>query len=283
MRRFIDSLKARCRNRRGSSRKPPRGFEQLETRCMLAAVTWTGLGNGTSWTDTHNWSTVTQLPGAGDDVTISISGTPTIQLASGIQSINSLVTSNLVKLTGGTLQIGTTAQLGANLTLAGGTVLGGTFSETGGAVISLSSSGGKLDGVTVNGIIDAATQSGNVTVYDGLTLNGTLSLGNAGGSTSGQILFGDSTHATGSLAGTGTVVFGASASNSINNNSNLGGASGTLTLGRTSRSTARADRSSTTLRPAASSTRAPSMPTRPAVRSCLAASMAAYRIRGRSK
>ena len=233
MRRFIDSLKARRRNRRGRfdpHRRRPYGFEQLEGRYLLTAVSWTGAGDGTNWTNPANWSTQA-VPGPADDVTISISGTPTIQLSSGIQSINSLVTSNFVKLTGGTLQIGTTAQLGANLTLAGGTVLGGTFSETGGAVISLSTSGGKLDGVTINGVIDAATQSGNMTVYDGLTLNGTLSLGNAGGSTSGQILFGDSTHAAGSLAGTGTVVFGASASNSINNDSNLGGASGTLTLG----------------------------------------------------
>ncbi|HEV3343404.1 MAG TPA: hypothetical protein VG125_23735, partial [Pirellulales bacterium] len=178
----------------------------------------------------NNWSTHA-LPGPADDVTISISGNPTIQLSSGVQSINSLVTSNLVKLTGGTLQVGTTAQIGANLILAGGTVLGGTFTETGGAVISLSTSGGTLDGVTVDGIIDAATQSGKVTVYDGLTLNGTLSLGNTGGSTSGQILFGDSTHAADSLMGTGAVVFGAFFGNSINNDSNLGGASGTLTFG----------------------------------------------------
>ena len=234
MRRFIDSLKVRGRNRRGRfdpHRRRPYGFEQLEGRYLLTAVSWTGLGDHTSWTDTHNWSTVTQLPGAGDDVTISISGSPTIQLASGTQSIQSLATTNLLKLTGGTLQIGTTAQIGANLMLAGGTILGGTINEIGGAVIALSTSGGKLDGVTVNGSIDAATQSGKMTVYDGLTLNGTLSLGNVSGSTSGQILFGDSTHAAGSLAGTGAIVFGASAGNSINNDSNLGGASGTLTLG----------------------------------------------------
>ena len=221
----------RARNRRRDlDRKRLRGFERLESRCLLTAVSWTGGGDGTSWTNPANWST-DALPGSADNVTIGISGNPTIQLSSGIQSINSLVTSNLVKLTGGTLQIGTTAQIGANLTLAGGTILGGTISETGGAVITLSTSGGKLDGVTVNGSIDAATQSGKVTVYDGLTLNGTLSLGNASGSTSGQILFGDSTHAAGSLAGTGTVVFGASAGNSINNDSNLGGSAGMLTVG----------------------------------------------------
>jgi hypothetical protein len=175
MRRFIDSLKARRRNRRARfdpHRRRPYGFEQLEGRYLLTAVSWTGAGDGTSWTNPANWSTHA-LPGPADDVTISISGTPTIQLASGVQSINSLVTTNFVKLAGGTLQIGTTAQIGANLTLAGGTIMGGTFNETGGAVISLSTFGGKLDGVTINGVIDAATQSGKATVYDGLTLNGT--------------------------------------------------------------------------------------------------------------
>ena len=191
---------------------------------MLAAVSWTGLGDQINWADPNNWSTQA-VPGPSDDVTISIAGNPTIQLSSGTQSINSLVNTNLVELSGGTLQVATTAQIGANLMLAGGTILGGTFTETGGAVISLSTSGGTLDGVTVNGVIDAATQSGNVTVYDGLTLNGTLSLGNTGGSTSGQILFGDNTHAADGLTGTGTVVFGASSSDSINNNSSLGGAS----------------------------------------------------------
>ena len=234
MKRLFDSLKAQSQKSRTELQNSPsillRGVERLETRRMLAGVSWTGMGDRVNWTDNNNWST-DAVPGPGDDVTIGISGNPTIQLSSGIQFINSLVTSNVVKLTGGTLQIGTTAQIGANLILAGGTILGGTFNETGGGVISLSTSGGKLDGVTVNGIIDAATQSGNATVYDGLTLNGTLSLGNSGGSTSGQILFGDSTDAAGGLTGTGAVVFGASSSNSINNNSSLGGASGTLTFG----------------------------------------------------
>jgi RHS repeat-associated protein len=226
-----DSTSGRKLNGRIVWRKWLRGFERLEDRRMLDSVSWTGMGDGVNWTNAKNWST-NAVPGQADDVTISVSGNPTIQLSSGIQFINSLVTSNVVKLTGGTLQIGTTAQIGANLILAGGTILGGTFNESGGGLISLSTFGGKLDGVTVNGIIDAATQSGNATVYDGLTLNGTLSLGNSGGSTSGQIMFGDSTHAAGGLMGTGAVVFGASASNSIGNNSSLGGASGTLTVGQ---------------------------------------------------
>ena len=235
MRRFIGSLDARRGNRRRARSAPYKrrryGLEQLERRCLLTAVSWNGHGDGTSWTDRANWST-DAVPAPGDDVTISISGNPTIQLSSGTQSINSLVTSNLVKITGGTLQVATTAQIGANLTLAGGTILGGTYSETEGAAIALTTSGGTLDGVTVNGVIDAATQSGTATVYDPLTLNGTLSLGNTGGTTFGQILFGDSTHAAGSLAGTATVAFGASSSNSIDNNSSLGGASGTLTVGQ---------------------------------------------------
>jgi hypothetical protein len=126
-RRFIASLNAHRGSRRARSAPCGRrrfGLEQLERRYLLTAVSWNGHGDGTSWTDRLNWSTGA-VPAPGDDVTISISGNPTIQLSSGTQAINSLVTSNLVKITGGTLQVAATAQIGANLTLAGGTILGG--------------------------------------------------------------------------------------------------------------------------------------------------------------
>src|SRR5271169_6649969 len=99
MKRLFDSLKARRRSRAPSCKIPRRillrGVELLETRRMLAAVSWTGLGDQINWTDPNNWSTQA-VPGPSDDVTISIAGNPTIQLSSGTQSINSLVTTNLV-------------------------------------------------------------------------------------------------------------------------------------------------------------------------------------------
>jgi hypothetical protein len=48
-------------------------FERLEVRQLLAAVSWTGLGDGQLWSDPNNWSTET-MPGPGDDVSINLPG-----------------------------------------------------------------------------------------------------------------------------------------------------------------------------------------------------------------
>src|SRR4051812_641587 len=64
--------------------------ELLEPRRLFAAVSWDGGGDGVHWTSAANWST-DALPTAADDVTISITGSPTVILDSGAQSINSLV------------------------------------------------------------------------------------------------------------------------------------------------------------------------------------------------
>ena len=88
---------------------------------------------------------------------------------------------------------------------------GGTISESGGAELVFTSSGGTLDGVTANADLDlASNNSANVHIVNGLTLNNaTVRLGNAAGSTYGQMYF-DTTE---TLGGTGTVVFGKSGSN----------------------------------------------------------------------
>ena len=115
MKLFNDSLTSRRRNRRARllrHGRRPYGFEQLEGACLLtAAVSWTGAGDVAQLNNPANWSN-NALPGPTDDVTINVAGSPTIQLASGTQSINSLVTTSVVELTGGTLQIGTTAKSG---------------------------------------------------------------------------------------------------------------------------------------------------------------------------
>jgi hypothetical protein len=49
--------RSRTIRRTGSRRRLLRGVELLETRRMLAAVSWTGAGDGTSWTNSANWST----------------------------------------------------------------------------------------------------------------------------------------------------------------------------------------------------------------------------------
>ena len=97
----------------------------------------------------------------------------------------------------------------------GGTVDGGVVSESGGAELAFTNYGGLLkDGVTFDGNMDldaglnaSLQNSPTLRVDGGLTLNGTMYLGNAASSALGSIIFGDNTNAPGSLVGSGTVVF----------------------------------------------------------------------------
>src|SRR5438045_6246751 len=73
--------------------------ERLEPRRLLSAVSWDGGGDGVNWTNRFNWST-DQLPAADNDVTISSTAHPTVQIASGTQSIQSLVSDEAIMLSG---------------------------------------------------------------------------------------------------------------------------------------------------------------------------------------
>jgi hypothetical protein len=91
---------------------------------MAANVTWAVDADGT-WTTATNWSSNPALPGVGDDVTISrAAGNFLVTLASGSQSINSLVSDERLTLTGGTLTLAAGSTVNNTFTLAGGT-LGG--------------------------------------------------------------------------------------------------------------------------------------------------------------
>jgi RHS repeat-associated protein len=102
--------------------------------------------------------------------------------------------------------------------LSGGTIAGGTVSESGGSELAFTQSGGLLNQVVVNGDMDLdaglspAIQGSAefVNVHGGLTLNGTMYLGNAATSVFGTVTFGDSVNVPDSLLGSGTVVFSGS-------------------------------------------------------------------------
>jgi hypothetical protein len=113
-------------------------------------VSWDGGGDGTNWTDPLNWST-NALPQPADDVTISVGANPTILIPSGTQSINSLVTDEAIRTTGGTLAVATTAQSSQSVTLAGGGLSGGAWTLSAGSSILATSSGGTLANVTITG------------------------------------------------------------------------------------------------------------------------------------
>ena len=128
-----------------------------------------------------------------------------------------MATSGLFDSNGGTLNItGTLKNSGSTLALTAatgsltfsGTIQRGTITESGGA--ELMSANGTLDGVTVAGVLDLASNNATVYIVDGLVLNNaTVYLGNTTGSTYGDLCF----EGTQTLGGTGTVLFGASGSN----------------------------------------------------------------------
>ena len=159
------------------------------------------MGDDTSWADPDNWSGGQGVPAPGDDVTINAGAGTTIKIANGeLDSITSLV-SNSPIVNGGTLTVATTAQISANLTV-GGVLQGGTWSFTSGNVMNVSGSfTASIEGVTLDGNLDAATAISTFTVGN-LTLNGTLSLGNVAGSTYSQM------DVNGFLGGAGSIVFG---------------------------------------------------------------------------
>jgi hypothetical protein len=95
-----------------------------------------------------------------------------------------------------------------------------------------SDSGGRLtNGVTVNGIIDGSQIPGAIAgILGGLTLNGTMYLGNASGTVSTNLYFGNGGSPAGNLMGTGTVTFGG-ANNFLRNDSGQSGTDGQMIIG----------------------------------------------------
>ena len=128
-------------------------------------------------------------------------------------------TGGTVNLTGTVDNAGTTLAFTATTgswNLLGGSFTGGTVTEAGGAELTFTSSGGTLAGVTFDNDLDLATDNdANATVTGGLTLadGATVFVGNAAGSTYGQLFFGT----TETLGGTGTVLFGKNGSNAVYN------------------------------------------------------------------
>jgi len=164
-----------------------------------ATVTWSGGGDGTSWSDAANWTSGT-LPGASDDVVIgTVAGSPTVQLngAAGTVQVHSLSTSLPLSISGGVLQVDTAVQASGAIALSGGaTIKGGIWPK-----VTVSGTA-TMDGVTLNGDV---TTSANVVlqVKNGLTLNnGKVTVASSGTVACTVVFLGTQT-----LGGTGELFF----------------------------------------------------------------------------
>jgi hypothetical protein len=166
-------------------------LEPLESRRVLAAVSWDGLGDGVNWSDPINWSN-NALPTSADDVTINV-GT-TITHASGSNTIRSLTATKNLTLSGGSITVTTgastisgalTVSNLASLVSSGATAV---FTASGAVTLNGASlyaqNGGKLNLTTATSYVE---QPSNLTIVraDGanskIDLSGITSLTGATG------------------------------------------------------------------------------------------------------
>jgi len=91
MRSLLAALLNKWKTKRTREPMPPKSasmpaaalyLEQLEDRTVPATAIWQGTGDGSSWSDPHNWST-NAVPGSADDVVINSTPATTIQYSSG--------------------------------------------------------------------------------------------------------------------------------------------------------------------------------------------------------
>ena len=133
-------------------------LEQLESRQLLATVTWNNPEGG-SWNNASNWSwspTGAGLPGPDDNVVINdLNAGAAVTISSGNQAINSITATNPVVISGGTLTLAADSSI-TTLTENGGALDGsGTLTIT----QNFDWTGGELDGAGTTAIAQGATMS----------------------------------------------------------------------------------------------------------------------------
>jgi hypothetical protein len=165
---------------RSTARRAGRSFsrtcafvtESLEARRLLAAVNWTGLGDGVNWTSAANWSN-NAVPTSADDVTINIAANPNVTV-SGVQSVRSIVSAERMTFNSATLTIAQPSSFSDLVTLNSSTFNGagnvnvtgtltlnnGTLSGTGSATIA--------NGATLN-LVSSSSVLGNTLTNNGTT------------------------------------------------------------------------------------------------------------------
>jgi hypothetical protein len=198
--------KSRRRSTIGGAPKQA-SIEYLEERTLLATVNWMNPSGG-DWNTPGNWD-ANRVPDSGDDAVISITGITVTHSANVTDSIKSLNSQATVTLSGGTLNVSGTVHSDVPMNIFGFATLGTATIDT---TTTLRASGGTLSGVTLNGTLDLATLVGSVVVVEnGLTLGGTVNLGEADGTTDGRLIL----RGTQTLGGTGTIIFGGNQGNQV--------------------------------------------------------------------
>jgi RHS repeat-associated protein len=174
-------------------------------------------GTGTFWY--LNQGTIASVGGGSLTISGTWTNTGTINVTNGALTMDgtfSLASLGQFNRSGGAVYVTGTLNntnttvplnaLGGSWILNNGTVNGGTIIATNGTALFVQNNNSALNGVTVNGTLDVgnAYSAATLAVANGLVLNGTALVGNPTNSNWGQLRFSGAQ----TLGGTGTVIFG---------------------------------------------------------------------------
>ena len=202
---YFATIKKEVRNTQGANLATDYTWH-FATTGLVCTIFWIG-GSG-DWSSPGNWSEG-RVPAAEDDVLIDDPAAElTITLSGGSQSIRSLVSREQLRLTGGSLALAGTMHTSGSVTLAGGTIRGGTVVTTNGAGLVVTASS-VLDGVTMQAdLLMRAVENRNssvvLTVRNRLTLDGTITMRRTQDESGAVILLFEGAQ---TFWGTGQVVF----------------------------------------------------------------------------
>ena len=171
------------------------------------AIEWTNPAGG-FWDDPNNWEGG-MLPGASDNVVINVAANVVITHRMDNTTVNRIVSTGSLAITGGTLEVTTTVQVDGEFTIGNGATLRGATVVPGASdnFHIAASDFANLDSLTLqtNLTID---DIGTASVINGMNLdNGRITLAATGGHTGVQFQ-GDAT-----LGGTGEIFFGGTTTN----------------------------------------------------------------------
>ena len=91
---------------------------------VSATIAWIN-PNGGNWDEPTNWDTGV-VPGSSDQVAISTEGNATVTYRQGSTTVQSIVSTVPLSLTGGTINVASTVEVDSTFTVNGGTLSGGT-------------------------------------------------------------------------------------------------------------------------------------------------------------
>ena len=180
------------------------------------------LGLGTPGDVTQIWNSAGSISMSGGTIVLggSTSSLANLSLSSSTLNVQSDYTFAEIQpllVSGDSFVVGPSGVLGnsgstialdantGNLILDGGTISGGTVTTADGTEVSIGvdSSSSTMDGVTLDGNLDLTTDGATLTILDGLTLNGTATIGTPTDSLGSTMSFVGSQ----TLGGTGDVLF----------------------------------------------------------------------------